>query len=67
MAGVIILDIAYGINVLPQNDPYVAAAERALQTVATATTTDARIIDSFPIRKCLILHELTFSTQDMAT
>lgn len=33
MAGSLILSITYGINVLPQDDPYIAIAERALTTL----------------------------------
>lgn len=39
MAGQIIMGIAYGIDVSPQDDPYVSLAETALQAVESASTT----------------------------
>ncbi|KAH8998285.1 cytochrome P450 [Lactarius hatsudake] len=48
MAGQVILSIAYGIDVLPDNDPYVADAEILLRSVAVATTKEAMLLDSIP-------------------
>ncbi|KAI9445988.1 cytochrome P450 [Lactarius indigo] len=48
MAGQVILSIAYGIDVLPENDPYVADAEKVLRAVAVATTKEAMLLDSIP-------------------
>ncbi|KAI9432002.1 cytochrome P450 [Lactarius indigo] len=45
MAGQVILSIAYGINVLPENDPYVASAERMMQSFAFGTTKEATHLD----------------------
>ncbi|KAJ7090515.1 hypothetical protein C8R44DRAFT_648249 [Mycena epipterygia] len=36
MAGEVIISVAYGINVLPVNDPYIAAAEEGTQSVFQA-------------------------------
>ncbi|KAI0258888.1 cytochrome P450 [Gloeopeniophorella convolvens] len=48
MAGQIILSIAYGIDVNPENDPYVASAEEVLKAVALASTSEAFLFDSIP-------------------
>ena len=48
MAGQIILSIAYGIDVLPENDPYVADAESVLRAFGIATTREALLLDSIP-------------------
>ena len=38
MAGQVILSAAYGIDVLPQGDPFVEDAENMLRTMAFAST-----------------------------
>ena len=48
MAGQVILSIAYGIDVLPENDPYVAEAENVLRATEVGTTTEALLLDSIP-------------------
>ncbi|KAF8263059.1 cytochrome P450 [Lactarius quietus] len=48
MAGQVIFSIAYGIDVLPENDPYVADAERVMRAAALATTMEARLLDLIP-------------------
>ena len=48
LAGQVILSIAYGINVLPENDPYVAEAENVLRALAVSTTKEALLLDSIP-------------------
>ena len=48
MAGQIIMSIAYGIDVLPENDPYVADAEKVLHAIAIGTTKEALLLDSIP-------------------
>ncbi|KAJ6580720.1 cytochrome P450 [Mycena capillaripes] len=39
MAGSVIMSVAYGINVLPQDDPFVALARDAIRTIVIATDT----------------------------
>ncbi|KAH9976327.1 hypothetical protein BGW80DRAFT_1292859, partial [Lactifluus volemus] len=48
MAGKIILGIAYGIDVLPQNDPYVAIAEKMLHSLSLATQSGGRLFSMIP-------------------
>ena len=48
MAGQVILSIAYGIDVLPENDPYVAEAESVLRAVEVGTTKEALLLDLIP-------------------
>ncbi|KAI0258889.1 cytochrome P450 [Gloeopeniophorella convolvens] len=48
MAGQIILSIAYGINVNPENDSYVASAEETLKAIALASTNEAFLFNSIP-------------------
>lgn len=54
MAGQVIMSIAYGIDLQPQNDPYVATAEEALRCVSIAGTPGTFLVDSFPICKLLL-------------
>ena len=46
MARRVMLSIAYGIDVLPENDPYVADAEKVMQSVAIGTSKEATLLDS---------------------
>ena len=48
MAGQVILSIAYGIDVLPENDPYVEDAENVLRGAAFGTTMEALLLDLIP-------------------
>ncbi|KAI0258893.1 cytochrome P450 [Gloeopeniophorella convolvens] len=48
MAGQTILSIAYGINVLPENDPYVASGEAVADAVILAASKEAILFDSIP-------------------
>jgi hypothetical protein len=44
----VILSIAYGIDVLPENDPYVADAETLVDALAIGTTKEATLLDAMP-------------------
>ncbi|KAH9019123.1 cytochrome P450 [Lactarius pseudohatsudake] len=48
MAGQVILSIAYGIDVLPENDPYVTDAENLLRAAVTSTTKEAMLLNFVP-------------------
>lgn len=48
MAGMIILHSAYGIEVQPEDDPYVQMSERALHAMAEAGNAGAYLVDSLP-------------------
>lgn len=45
------MDITYGIEVLPENDPYIQTAEAALEAVHRASTPGAFLVDMFPLLK----------------
>ncbi|KAF8143554.1 cytochrome P450 [Mycena galopus ATCC 62051] len=51
MAGTVILSTAYGIDVQPENDPYIEIAERALYALARAGRRGAYLVDSLPFLK----------------
>ncbi|KAJ6504475.1 cytochrome P450 [Mycena vulgaris] len=51
MAGEIIMSVAYGINVLPKDDPYVTLAEHALHSLVFALVPGRFVVDSLPILK----------------
>ncbi|KAJ7018180.1 cytochrome P450 [Mycena alexandri] len=51
MAGRLIMSVAYGINVLPTNDPYVTLAHEAINTFSLACVPGLYLVDSFPILK----------------
>ena len=48
MTGQVIMSVAYGIDVLPENDPYVADSERMLQALALGSTPEAALLDAIP-------------------
>ena len=49
MVGATILDIAYGIEVLPAGDPYIRTAEASFEAVSQATLPGAFLVDVFPV------------------
>ncbi|KAJ7080834.1 cytochrome P450 [Mycena belliarum] len=51
MAGEIIMAVAFGIEILPQNDPYVALAQDAMHTVSIASIPGRFLVDAFPLLK----------------
>lgn len=51
MAGRIIMSITYGIDTLPERDPYVTAAEDALHAVVMAAIPGTFLVDSLPFLK----------------
>ncbi|KAJ7243024.1 cytochrome P450 [Mycena rebaudengoi] len=51
MAGMIILSTAYGIDVRPENDPYVEISEKALHAMACAGNSGSYLVDSLPFLK----------------
>ncbi|KAJ7467799.1 cytochrome P450 [Mycena galericulata] len=51
MAGEIIMSVAYGIKVLPSNDPYAALAEKAMHELAIISVPGKYLVDSIPILK----------------
>ncbi|KAJ7142240.1 cytochrome P450 [Mycena epipterygia] len=51
MAGEIIIPVAYGIDVLPVNDPYLAAAEHAVEVGKQAVIPGRFLVDSIPLLK----------------
>lgn len=51
MVGATILDVAYGIEVQPLNDPYIRTAEAAFASVSQATLPGAFLVDMLPILK----------------
>ncbi|KAF7354308.1 Cytochrome P450 [Mycena venus] len=51
MTGALIMDIAYGIKVLPSNDPYIQMAEKAAKSISIAGIPGAFLVDIFPALK----------------
>ena len=51
MAGSLILGVAYGIDVQPKDDPYIATAETALHAMSMAGNAGAYLVDYIPIRE----------------
>lgn len=54
MAGAEIMEIAYGIDVLPNGDPYVLTAEHAVESISETTNAGSYLVDVIPLRECLI-------------
>ncbi|KAF7366944.1 hypothetical protein MSAN_00953100 [Mycena sanguinolenta] len=51
MAAKIIMSIAYGIDILPANDPYVDWANKAVKGMVTAVVPGRFLVDSLPLLK----------------
>ncbi|EEB89177.1 hypothetical protein MPER_12751 [Moniliophthora perniciosa FA553] len=51
LAASTIIGIAYGIEILPENDPYVAAAERAWESLGLGIAPGAFLVESIPLLK----------------
>ncbi|KAJ6622291.1 cytochrome P450 [Mycena sp. CBHHK59/15] len=51
MAGEVIMSVAYGIDVLPSNDPYIALAKEAVRSLSIASVPGRFLVDSLPILK----------------
>ncbi|KAJ6452154.1 cytochrome P450 [Mycena vulgaris] len=51
MAAALIMDVTYGIDVLPANDPYIAIVKKALNGVETASVPGAFLVDVIPALK----------------
>nr|AIO05499.1 cytochrome P450 1 [Hypsizygus marmoreus] len=51
LSGETIVSIAYGIVVLPENDPYIMASEKGMQPVRAAGVPGAFLVDTFPLLK----------------
>ena len=49
MVGQVIMSIAYGIDVQPENDPYVVGAEKMMRAFAAGTTQEAALLDAIPL------------------
>lgn len=46
-----IIEISYGFEALPKNDPYIDTAEKGLATVAIAALPGAFLVDTIPLLK----------------
>ncbi|KAJ6582748.1 cytochrome P450 [Mycena sp. CBHHK59/15] len=51
MTGELIMSVAYGIDVLPSDDPYITVAEEAIHTLSVANIPRKYLVDEFPILK----------------
>ncbi|CAA7261115.1 unnamed protein product [Cyclocybe aegerita] len=51
MAGETIMSVAYGLNVQPKDDPYIAMAEQGAHTLEAAAIPGAFLVDDLPILK----------------
>ncbi|KAJ7209147.1 cytochrome P450 [Mycena pura] len=51
MAGEIIMSVAYGIDVLPSDNPYVTLAHKAVQTFSIASVPGVYLVNTIPILK----------------
>lgn len=47
--GSIIMSVAYGIDVLPVNDPFIDTAEKAISGLSEAGVTGAYLVDVLPL------------------
>lgn len=49
------MDIAYGIEVLPHNDPFIDTAEKAAASINAAGKPGSFLVDFMPFRTCLFI------------
>lgn len=54
MAGRTIMRTAYGIDILPNEDPYIEIAEKSLQALSAATNAGAYLVDNIPFRELVL-------------
>ena len=52
MSGAVMMEITYGLQVLPKDDPYITAAHKAMYTAVVAGIAGTFLVDSLPIRTC---------------
>jgi hypothetical protein len=48
MVGETIFSVVYGIDVLPEGDPYIAMAEKCIQSASVAAVPGTFLVDTFP-------------------
>jgi hypothetical protein len=63
MAGQVILSVAYGVDVLPEGDPFVKDAENVLQAMEFGSTKQALMFDMIP----WCMYRSLLSTEQMFT
>lgn len=51
MAGAEIMEISYGIDVEPHDDPYILTAEHAVESISATTNAGSYLVDALPIRE----------------
>ena len=51
MAGETIMSVAYGLDVQPHNDPYIATAEHGVHPLVAAAVPGAFLVDTLPFLK----------------
>lgn len=51
MAGETIMSVAYGLDVQPQNDPYISTAEQGVHPLVAAAVPGAFLVDTLPFLK----------------
>lgn len=49
MAGAVIMDIVYGLQVLPKGDPHISAAQKAMDSTTAVITTGSYLVNVLPI------------------
>ena len=49
------MKVAYGIDVLPKDDPYIYTAEIALAAMSATTNPGSYMVDVLPIRQSIML------------
>ncbi|KZP10035.1 cytochrome P450 [Athelia psychrophila] len=47
--GAMIIEVTYGLNVLPKNDPFIDSAEKALAAIAISSMPGAFLVNTMPI------------------
>lgn len=48
MTGETIISIAYGLNVLPKDDPHISTSEKALRPISAAAVPGTFLVDTLP-------------------
>lgn len=55
-SGSLVMDTIYGIEVRPENDPYIEAAEKHMAAQSVATVPGTFLVDFLPICKWISKH-----------
>lgn len=55
LTGALVMDVTYGIKILPENDPYIKTAEEAMSRLSEAVIPGSFLVDFLPMRTLVLI------------